>query len=109
MSPWGAVVEEASVPGHAEDPEDHGRSYTETAMTRQQLHAMVEGFSDAELDPAAESLAQFRGARPALTGVYLSDKPATWPPKFSGIMRSSKSDLAAGFEDILREEFGRPA
>jgi hypothetical protein len=78
-------------------------------MTRQQLHAMVEGLSDAELDAAAESLAQFRSARAAVTGVYVSDKPATWPPKFAGMMHSGKSDLAARSEDILREEFGRPA
>jgi hypothetical protein len=78
-------------------------------MTRQQLHAMVEGLSDAELDAAAESLAQFRGARAAMTGVYVSDKRATWPPKFASMMRSGKGDLAARSEDILREEFGRPA
>ena len=70
---------------------------------------MVEGLSDAELDAAAEALAQFRSAHTALTGVYISDNPATWPPQFAAMMRSGRSDLAARSEDILREEFGRPA
>jgi hypothetical protein len=84
-------------------------SYSETTMTRQQLHAMVDSLSDPELDAAAEALAQFRSHRAAPTGVYLSDKPATWPPKFAGIMHSGKSDLAARSDDILKGESGRPA
>jgi hypothetical protein len=84
--------------------QDRTASYTEWAMTaREKLRHLVDAMPE---DEAAALLAEVERWAAERGGVQFSAKPRTWPPAFSGIMRSGEGDLARRTEDIVRAEFG---
>lgn len=70
---------------------------------RDQLRHLVDTLPE---DEAAALLAAIEKRAAERGEVQFSDKPRTWPPAFSGMMRSQDGDLARRTKDIVRNEFG---
>ncbi len=70
---------------------------------RDQLRHLVDTLPE---DEAAALLAAIEKWAAERGEVLFSDKPRTWPPAFSGMMRSREGDLARRTKDIVRNELG---